>query len=225
MVFSISHLDKMLRIAVLASGSGTDLQSILDACDSGHIKGRVVLVLSNNPGAYALERGRNHGAEPMCIDHHGMTREEHERELANIIDKYDIDLIVLAGYLRMFSSYFVEKYKNMIINIHPGLLPKYGGKGMHGLRVHQAVLDAGDEESGCSVHIVTEGIDEGPIIAREKVPVMPDDTPESLQARVLEKEHELLPLVVQWFSEGRIKVTNGRVIVDLGDESSMAKVI
>ncbi len=225
MVFSISHLDKMLRIAVLASGSGTDLQSILDACDSGHIKGRVVLVLSNNSDAYALERGRDHGAEPMCIDHHGMTREEHERELANIIDKYDIDLIVLAGYLRMFSSYFVEKYKNMIINIHPGLLPKYGGKGMHGLKVHQAVLDAGDEESGCSVHIVTEGIDEGPVIAQMKVPVMPDDTPETLQERVLETEHELLPKVVKWFSEGRIKVTNGRVIVDLGDDSSMAKVI
>jgi phosphoribosylglycinamide formyltransferase-1 len=201
----------MYRIAVLASGSGTDLQSILNACESGQIKGRVVLVISNNPDAYALERARRHGAEALHIDHRGLSREEHERALTNEIDARDIDLIVLAGYLRMFTPYFVNKYKSKIINIHPALLPKYGGKGMHGLKVHGAVLQSGDRESGCSVHFVTEEIDGGPVVAQMKVQVLENDTPETLQARVLEKEHVLLPLVVQWFSEGRVRVEDGVV--------------
>lgn len=205
-----------MRIAVLASGSGTDLQSILDACDSGQIDGKVVLILSNNQDAYALERGRKHGAEAVFIDHRGKGREEHETEMSAEIDKVGVDLIVLAGYLRMFSSYFINKYKNMIINVHPALLPEYGGKGMHGMNVHKAVLESGDTESGCTVHLVTEEIDGGPIIGQMRVKVLPEDTPETLQARVLEKEHILLPLVVQWFAEGHIEFENGevRVLVD-----------
>jgi phosphoribosylglycinamide formyltransferase-1 len=203
----------MLRIAVLASGSGTDLQSILDACGSGQIDGKVVLVVSNNPDAYALERGKKHGAETVVVDHRGKNREEHEKEISAEIEKREIGIIVLAGYLRMFTSYFVNKYKNKIINVHPALLPKYGGKGMHGMNVHRAVLEAGDEESGCSVHMVTEEIDGGPIIGQMRVKVLESDTPESLQARVLEKEHILLPLVVQWFAEGRVKVEDGEVKV------------
>lgn len=199
------------NIAVLASGGGTDLQSILDACESGQIKGRVALVLSNNPGAFALERGKKHGADVLAIDHHGMSREAHEKLLAEAIDSRDIDLIVLAGYLRMFSPYFPRKYGHMMINIHPALLPDFGGPGYHGLNVHKAVLDSGRGESGCSVHFVTEEVDGGPVIARQTVPVLPGDTPESLQERVLKAEHELLPRVVQWFSEGRVRLKDGRV--------------
>ena len=208
----------MLKIAVLASGSGTDLQSVLDACDNGQIDGKVVVVISNNPDALALERARNHGAEAVFIDHRGKTREDHEKQISEEIDKRDIGLIVLAGYLRMFTSYFINKYKNKIINIHPALLPKYGGKGMHGFNVHRAVLESGDAESGCSVHLVTEEVDGGPVIARKRVDVLPDDTPESLQARVLEKEHILLPLVVQWFAEGRVRIHGDEVEVMVGDD-------
>ena len=207
----------MLRIAVLASGSGTNLQSIIDACESGQIDGKVVLVISNNGDAFALDRARKHGAEAAFIDHRDKSREEHETEVSEEIDNHDIGLIVLAGYLRMLTSYFVGKYKNKIINIHPALLPKFGGKGMHGQKVHEAVLESGDEESGCSVHLVTEEIDGGPVIGQMRVPVMPGDTPDTLQARVLEKEHILLPLVVQWFSEGRVRFVDGKAIVDVED--------
>jgi len=194
----------MYKIAVIASGSGTDLQSIIDACESGQIPGNIAVVISNNHDAYALERGKKHGAEALFIDHRGKTREAHEHEISEAIEARNIDLIVLAGYLRIFTSYFPQKYKNMMINIHPALLPKYGGKGMHGMNVHEAVIAAGEKESGCTVHFVTEGVDEGPIIAWYKVPVLADDSAETLQARVLEKEHILLPLVVQWFAEGKI---------------------
>jgi len=204
----------MLRIAVLASGGGTDLQSILDAIESGQIDGRVILVLSNNPDAQALERGKKHGAESVFVDHRGKEREEHERELANEIDKHEIDLIVLAGYIRMLTFYFCNKYKFKIINIHPALLPRHGGKGSFGMNVHQAVIDADENESGCSVHFVTEEVDGGPIIAQKIVKVQPGDTPESLQARVLEEEHKLLPLVVQWFAEGRVSVRDDKVSID-----------
>ncbi len=197
----------MFRIAVLASGSGTDLQSILDACGSGQIPGTVAVVISNNHDAFALERGRKHGAEALFIDHRGKTRADHEHEISDAIKARNIDLIVLAGYLRIFTSYFPQKYKNKIINIHPALLPKYGGKGMHGMNVHKAVIASGDKESGCSVHLVTSEVDGGAIVGQMKVSVLPDDTPETLQARILETEHILLPLVVQWFAEGNIEIT------------------
>ncbi len=203
----------MYNIAVLASGSGTDLQSILDACDTGQIPGKIALIISNNLDAFALERGKKHGAEALFIDHRGKTREEHEHEISDALEARKIDLIVLAGYLRIFTNYFPDKYKNKMINIHPALLPKYGGKGMHGMIVHEAVISAGEKESGCTVHFVTEDVDEGPIIAWYKVPVLPDDTAEILQARVLEKEHVLLPLVVQWFAEGKINPATWQPVV------------
>lgn len=194
------------NICVLASGGGTDLQSILDACDSGQIKGKVTLVIANNQDALALDRGRKHGAEGVYIDHRGMSREEHERLIAKEIDDRDIDLIVLAGYLRMFTPFFVDHYMWKMINIHPALLPDFGGPGFHGMKVHRAVLDSGNKVSGCSVHFVTEEVDGGPVIGKLEVPVLDNDTIESLQMRVLKAEHELLPMVVQWFSEGKVKV-------------------
>lgn len=195
----------MLRIAVLASGGGTDLQSILDGCASGEIGGKVVAVVANNADSFALERARRHGAAAIFLDHRRKPREEYEMELAAELDRHKPDLIVLAGWLRMLTKYFVNKYKNKIINIHPALLPKYGGKGMHGMHVHEAVLASGDRESGCSVHFVTEDVDGGPVIARMRVPVLPGDTAETLQARVLEAEHRLLPAVVRMYAEGRVR--------------------
>ncbi len=194
------------NICVLASGGGTDLQAILDACESGDIDGKVTLVIANNPGAYALERGKKHGAESILVNHRGMSREEHEKLVAAEIDKHHIDLIVLAGYIRMFTPYFVNRYEWKIINIHPSLLPDFGGPGFHGLNVHRAVLEAGKKESGCSVHFVNEEVDGGPVIGQLAIPVLEDDTPETLQSRVLAKEHILLPMVVQWFAAGLVVV-------------------
>ncbi len=202
----------MLRIAVLASGGGTDLQSILDACESGQIDGRVVLVISNVAGAGALKRAKDYDVRAAFIDHRGKSRGAHEREMVMELDAAKPDLIVLAGYLRMLTYDFINKYKNKIINIHPALLPKYGGKGMHGLRVHRAVLEFGDSESGCSVHFVTEEVDGGPVIARMKAPVKPGDTPETLQARVLMAEHLLLPMVIQWFAQGKVYTENWKPV-------------
>jgi phosphoribosylglycinamide formyltransferase-1 len=202
----------MLRIAVLASGGGTDLQSILDACEEGRIDGKVAIVISNNCDAKALDRAREFDARAVFIDHRGKSRREHETDIAKELDAARPDLIVLAGYLRMLTKYFIDKYKNKIINIHPALLPKYGGKGMHGMSVHRAVLASGDRESGCSVHFVTEDVDGGPIIARMRVPVKPEDTPETLQARVLASEHLLLPMVVQWFAQGKVHADNWKIV-------------
>lgn len=202
----------MLRIAVLASGSGTNLQSILDACEAGQIDGKVVLVISNNRDAHALVRAKDFDAKAVFIDHRGKSRGAHEREIAVQLDAAEINLIVLAGYIRMFTNNFVNKYKNKIINIHPALLPKYGGKGMHGMNVHEAVLKSDDKESGCSVHFVTEDVDGGPIIARMRVPVKSNDTPETLQARVLKAEHLLLPMVIQWIALGKVYVENWKPV-------------
>ena len=194
------------NICVLASGGGTDLQAIIDACEDGDIDGHVSLVIANNPGAYALERGKKHGAESILINHRGMSREEHEKLVAEEIDKHHIDLIVLAGYIRMFTPYFVNKYEWKIINIHPALLPDFGGPGFHGLKVHKAVLESGKKKSGCSVHFVNEEVDGGPVIGQLEVQILDGDTPESLQSRVLSKEHVLLPMVVQWFAAGLVRV-------------------
>lgn len=196
----------MKSIVVLASGSGTDLQSILDAIESGYIKGAAVsAVVSNKEDAYALHRAKNHGAKPIFIDHRGKSREEHEKEIISAIEPYEPDLIVLAGYMRALTPYFVKRYEGRIINIHPALLPLFGGKGYYGERVHRAVLESGMKVSGCTVHFVTEDVDGGPIILQRCVPVLEDDTVETLKERVLEEEHRCLPEAVKMFIEGKVK--------------------
>jgi phosphoribosylglycinamide formyltransferase-1 len=202
------------RIGVLASGSGTDLQSILDACERGDIPGKVVVVVTNNPGAKCLERARKHGADALLIDHRGKTREEHEREVVAILKSHKVDLVVLAGYLRMFTPYIVGEFRGKMINVHPALLPLFGGKGMHGISVHKAVLDAGCKASGCTVHFVDESIDGGPIIAQGCVPVRDGDSPEDLQAMVLEEEHRILPRVIGLIAKGKVKMEGLKVRVE-----------
>jgi phosphoribosylglycinamide formyltransferase-1 len=204
------------RIGVLASGGGTDLQSVLDACGNGEIPGKVVVVVCNNPGAYCLERARKHGAEAVLVDHRGRKREQHEREVVEVLRRSGVDLVVLAGYIRMFTPYFIGEFRGKIINVHPALLPLFGGKGHHGLKVHEAVLAAGCKVSGCTVHFVDESIDGGPIIAQRCVPLREGDTPETLQARVLEEEHRLLPHVVGLIARGKVKLVDGKVSVEGG---------
>jgi phosphoribosylglycinamide formyltransferase-1 len=202
------------RIGVLASGSGTDLQSILDACERGEILGKVVVVVTNNPGAKCLERARRHGADALCIDHRGKRREEHEREVVAALKSHEVELVVLAGYLRMFTPYIVGEFRGRMINVHPALLPLFGGKGMHGINVHKAALDSGAKVSGATVHFVDESIDGGPIIAQGCVPVRAGDSPEDLQARVLEEEHRLLPKVVGLIARGKVKIEGKKVFLE-----------
>ncbi|MGM0405227.1 MAG: phosphoribosylglycinamide formyltransferase [Thermoplasmatota archaeon] len=204
----------MIDVAVLASGSGTDFQSIIDASNQGEIDANVVLLICNNPGAYCVERAKGNDIDYRVIDHRGKSREEHEEEVSEVLDQYDPDLIVLAGYMRIFTDYFVDKYYGRLINIHPALLPLFGGPGFYGEKVHESVLEAGMKRTGCSVHFVTNEVDMGPIIDQRCVEVKPHDDVDSLSERVLEVEHKLLPYVVGAFAERKVKLEEGRAWIE-----------
>ena len=193
---------KRLKIGVLASGGGTNLQSIIDRSNDGTLHGDVVVVISNNSGVKALDRARTHGIDALHIS--SVTEgspEEVDRRITGEMLKRDVDLVVLAGYMKKIGPALIETYANRIINIHPALLPKFGGKDMYGIRVHEAVVAAGEKESGATVHVVDGRYDHGKILAQVKVPVFPDDTPETLQKRVLEQEHKVLPATINTLAE------------------------
>jgi len=201
------------RIGVLISGSGTNLQALMDAIDTGCIpNAKVVVVISNRRSAYGLERARAHGIPAECI----LKREYEDEEAFNraILERlkyYGVDLVVLAGYLSILSPEVVRSYPNRIINIHPSLIPAFCGKGFYGEKVHRAVLDYGAKITGATVHFVDEGTDTGPIILQCPVEVKDDDDVHSLAARVLEVEHQLLPEAVRLFVEGRLSVEGRKV--------------
>jgi formyltetrahydrofolate-dependent phosphoribosylglycinamide formyltransferase len=203
----------MIRVAVFASGRGSNLEALFDALE-GRRDAAVVLVASDRPDAPALDRARRRGVRAEVLgprDAEGML---------DILDRARIDWIVLAGYLKRVPVEVVRRYRNRILNIHPALLPAHGGKGMYGERVHAAVLEAGEKISGASVHLVDEEYDRGPVVAREEVPVEPGDDPATLAARVLEAEHRLLPAVVIAAAEGRIRVEGDRAwIEEVRDEA------
>ena len=202
---------RRIRIGVLASGGGTNLQAIIDACERGEIDGDVVVVISNIPDAYALERARKHRIDAFCFPHKGVTREQHEADIIACLEQHRVDLLCLAGYLRMLTPVLVDKYAGRAMNTHPALLPSFGGKGMHGLRVHQAVLDHGCKVSGCTIHFVSLDVDGGPIVLQKAVPVQEGDSAETLQERVLKEEHKLFPRAVQLFAQGKLKIEGRRV--------------
>lgn len=182
------------KIAVLVSGSGTNLQAIIDAVKNSKLNNIcIAAVISNKKDAFALERAKNAGIETVFLNPKDFTKNtDYDKKLIEVINNYDVDLIVLAGYMRILTESFVNAFKNKIINIHPALLPDFGGKGMYGKKVHEAVLKSGKTESGGTVHFVTSEVDAGPVIAQRKVPVMPLDTVDSLSKRVLAEEHKLL---------------------------------
>lgn len=188
-----------LNIACLISGGGTNLQSIIDAIDAGEIDGKLTVVISNNEEAYGLKRAEKYDIKNYFID--GPDADE---QMLAIMAKEKIDLIVLAGYLRILSEQFVKTYKKRIINIHPSLIPKYCGKGYYGENVHQAVLENNETYSGATVHFVDEGIDTGEIIYQKRVKVKEDDTVETLAERVLKVEHEILVKAVKDICAGNI---------------------
>jgi phosphoribosylglycinamide formyltransferase-1 len=203
-----------VRVGVLVSGTGTVLQSLIDACRSGAVPARIVLVVSNVPDAFALERARGAGIAAVTLDHRRFAgRAAFEAALREALDAAQVDLVCLAGFLRILSPDFAARYAGRMMNIHPALLPAFGGKGMYGDRVHEAVLASGTRVTGCTVHFVTADPDAGPIIAQATVSVEDDDTPATLSARVRREELRMYPLAVKWFAEGRLRIEGNRVRV------------
>lgn len=197
----------MLRVGVMVSGGGTNLQAILDAIDSGKItNAKVEVVISNNPGAYALERARDHGIEAVCISPKSFeNRAAFNEAFLKKTDEYNLDLIVLAGFLVTIPEEMIRKYRNKIINIHPSLIPSFCGVGYYGLKVHEAALARGVKVTGATVHYVDEGVDSGPILLQKAVEVQPGDTPQLLQRRVMEQvEWVILPEAVNRIANGLI---------------------
>lgn len=202
---------KRIRIGVLASGGGTNLQSIIDSCEREEIDGEVVVVISNVPEASALERARKHGIDAFAFPHKNLTREQHEADIIECLEQHKVDLVCLAGYLRVLTPLLVNKYAGRLMNTHPALLPSFGGVGMHGLNVHKAVLDYGCKVSGCTIHFVTLDVDGGPIILQKSVPVQENDSPEILQERILKEEHKLFLRAIELFAKGKLKIDGRRV--------------
>ncbi len=197
------NLSKKCRIVVLISGSGTNLQAILDAAKNNQINGEVVGVISNKPGVYGLTRAEKVKLSNRVVEHTAFeSREDFEQALAKAIDDYQPDLIVLAGFMRILGSAFVQLYKGKMLNIHPSLLPKY-----QGLHTHKRALEAGDKEHGISIHFVTEELDGGPLVAQAKIDILTTDNEQSLAARVQQLEYQLYPKVIGWFCEGRLNLT------------------
>jgi phosphoribosylglycinamide formyltransferase-1 len=195
-----------IRIAVLASGSGTNLQSLIDGIGEGTVDARIVLLFSNQPDAYALQRARQHGVKTEVLDAGTMEREAYDRQVMRILDAQRPDLLVFAGYMRIVTPAFINHYPDRIINIHPALLPAFPGT-----HAQFQALNYGVKVTGCTTHFVRAEVDAGPVILQEAVRIEPDDTVESLTARILEKEHEILPKSVQLFAEGRLKIEGRRV--------------
>ncbi|MFN3966962.1 MAG: phosphoribosylglycinamide formyltransferase [Endomicrobiia bacterium] len=202
-----------IKIGILVSGGGTNLQAIIDSCESGYIPGKVVIVISNKKDAYALERAKKHNIPALFInpkDYKDM--DEYSEKLAEELIKREVDLVCLAGFLLKISPGFIKKFENRIMNIHPALLPCFGGPGMYGHHVHEAVIKSGVKISGCTVHFVDEEYDHGPIIIQKAVEVKDDDTPETLAERILKEEHKIYPEAIKLFAEGKLKIVERRVI-------------
>lgn len=201
---------RTVPIGVLISGSGTNLQAIIDAIEGGKLDARIVLVFSNKADAYGLVRARHHGIAVEVLNHKNFsTREDYDRAVVALLRERGVELVVLAGFMRLLSPAFVKAYANRIMNIHPALLPSFPG-----LDVQQKAVDHGVRFSGCTVHFVNEECDEGPIIIQAVVPVFGDDTRETLAARILEQEHRIYPRAIQLYAEGRLKVVGRRVLVE-----------
>ena len=202
-----------MRVAVLASGRGSNLQAIIDAIESGQIHAKIIAVISNKRDAMALERARTHGLAGLFVDPKPFagrpdSREAYDRALLDVLQKHDVELVLLAGYMKIVTSVLINAYANRMMNIHPSLLPSFPG-----LDVQKKAIEWGCKLAGCTVHFVTEGVDEGPIILQAAVPVLDQDTPEALAARILDQEHKIYPRAVQLFAEDRLRVEGRRVIV------------
>ncbi|NLM43507.1 MAG: phosphoribosylglycinamide formyltransferase [Clostridiales bacterium] len=203
-----------VKIGVLISGSGTNLQALIDNIEKGLINGEISIVISDKKDAFGIQRAKKHGINAVEIDKKNFADKNiFMKAIMDELEKHHVELVVLAGFLSILSEDFIEKFRNRIINIHPSLIPAFCGKGYYGQRVHKAALDYGVKVSGATVHFVDEGADTGPIILQEAVKVEDDDTPESLAARILKVEHKLLPQAVKLYCEGRLTIEGRKVII------------
>lgn len=197
-------------VVILISGRGTNLQAIVDEVRAGKLPVELRAVISNNPDAAGLKQARAAGLRTEVVDHRAYpTRAAFEQALAQAIDRYAPKLVALAGFMRILGRDFIEHYHGRLINIHPSLLPKYPGLG-----THARAIAAGETQHGASVHFVIPDVDAGPVILQAAVPVLPNDTPETLAKRVLQEEHRIYPLAIRWFAEGRLALRDGRVLLD-----------
>lgn len=199
----------MINIGVLVSGRGTNLQAIIEAIEEGKIEGKIKIVISDNLDAYALKRAEQHNIETQYINHKEFkNREDYDKKIVETLENKEVELVVLAGYMRILSSYFIKAYKNKIINIHPALLPSFPG-----LQAQKQAVEYGVKISGCTVHFVDEGMDSGPIILQSAVEVSEDDTEESLAERILKEEHQIYSQAIQLFSQGRLIIKGRKVFI------------
>lgn len=210
-----------MRLGVLVSGGGTNLQAILDAVADGRLAAEVAVVISDRPGVHALDRASAAGVptEVHRLDSYP-TRDAFSRAVAETLQQHGADWVVLAGWLKIFTAPFLSVYGGRTINTHPALLPSFGGPGMYGHYVHEAVLAYGCKVSGCTIHFVEEAVDAGPVIAQVAVPVLDDDTPDTLSARILPAEHRALVAALGWLAAGRVKVEGRRVVIQDLEEAA-----
>lgn len=200
-------MGKELNLGVLVSGSGSNLQSIIDHIEKGLLSARIAVVISDNPEAYALERCRRHGIPSVVIQYRDFpSRDDCEASMIRYLRSYEVELVVMAGFMKVLGAVFLRAYPGRIMNIHPALLPAFPG-----LHVQKKAVEHGVRFSGCTVHFADEGVDTGPIIIQAVVPVLPHDTEETLAARILREEHKIYPQAIQWFAEGRLEI-RGRIV-------------
>lgn len=206
----------MLKLAVCVSGGGTNLQAIIDAIDDGTItNAKIEVVISNNKNAYALERAKQHGIDALCISPKEFeNREAFNQAFLEKLNSFRVDLVVLAGFLVVIPEMMIKQYRNRIINIHPSLIPSFCGTGYYGLKVHEGALARGVKVTGATVHFVDEGTDTGPIILQKPVMIEQDDTPQSLQRRVMEQaEWKILPEAINLIANGKVEVVDGKTVI------------
>ncbi|MGH7870862.1 MAG: phosphoribosylglycinamide formyltransferase [Candidatus Binatia bacterium] len=201
---------RQVPIAVLISGGGTNLQALIDAIEAKTLDAKIAVVLSNKADAHGLVRAKQHGIATEVLDHKSFaSREDYDQAVVDLLQARGVELVILAGFMRLLSPIFIKAYSNRIMNIHPALLPSFPG-----LHVQRKALEHGVRFAGCTVHFVNEECDEGPIIIQAVVPVYPDDSEESLAARILKQEHRIYPRAVQLYAEGRLHITGRQVLVD-----------
>jgi phosphoribosylglycinamide formyltransferase 1 len=203
-------MQNKISIGVLVSGSGSNLQSIIDHIEAGTLDADIRIVISNNPGAIALERCRNHRINSVVLDHRPFdSRESYDRQMVGMLKTSGVELVVMAGFMRILSPEFFRAFPRQIMNIHPALLPAFPG-----IHVQRKAIEYGVKFAGCTVHFADEGVDTGPIIIQSVVPVYEDDTADTLAARILKEEHRIYPQAIQYYAEGRIEIQGRKVLIN-----------
>ncbi len=197
----------MVKLGVLVSGSGSNLQSIIDNIEAGRLDARIQIVVSNVPDVFALERARKHKIDCLVLPHKGLKREEYDRKLVDLLRAHDVELVILAGFMRIITPVLLRAFPMKVMNIHPALLPAFPGT-----HVWQSEVDYGVKFAGCTVHFVDEGTDTGPIIIQAVVPVFDEDTADTLNARILKQEHKIFPQAIQLYAEGKLEIRGRRVL-------------